>query len=62
MCILEGEGLIRCMELVEVGYTCTIMLEKVMVWLENGVQKHNGCGITNVIGAECMLYLQDRLL
>ena len=31
-------------------------------WLENEVQKHNRCGITDGIGAECMLYLQDNLI
>ena len=35
---------------------------QVMVWLENGKQKHNRCGITDGIGAEYMLYLQDHLI
>ena len=38
------------------------MLSKVIVWLENGVQKHNRCEITDDIGAEHMLYLQEELL
>jgi len=38
------------------------VLEKLMVWWENGVQKHNRCGITDDVGAEHMVYLQEELL
>ena len=43
-------------------YTCAIMLEKLMVWWENGVQKHIRYEITVDLGAEHMLYLQEELL
>jgi len=38
------------------------MLEKLMVWWENGVQKHIRYEITVDLGAEHMLYLQEELL
>ena len=33
-----------------------------MFRLENGDQKHDRCEVTDEIGAEYMLYLQDNLI
>ena len=63
MDIRKGVGYNGCIELVEKGCMCAIMLEKVMFWWEIWVvQNYNRCGMTDGIGAEHMHYVQVQLL